>query len=111
MNQQTQAVHLEEGGDGNWKLAGELGFATVSGLLKDTPRRFFEGGNVQLDLSGITRADSAGLALLVEWLRESVDRGSSIDFLNMPEQLLSIAHVCGLADILFGQAVTGTGEA
>ncbi len=110
MNQQAQAVHLEDCGDGNWKLAGELGFATVSGLLKNTPRCFMAGGNVQLDLSGITRADSAGLALLVEWLRESVNRGCSIDFLNMPEQLLSIARVCGLADILFGQTATGTGE-
>lgn len=111
MSRQLDAVRLEAGGDGTWGLVGELGFATVSGLLKSTPRRFFEGGDVRLDLSGVTRADSAGLALLVEWLRESANRGRSIDFLHMPEQMLSIARVCGLADILFGSTVNGTGEA
>ena len=105
------AVRLEDSGDGSWKLAGELGFATVSGLLKNTPRSFFEDGDIRLDLSGVTRADSAGLALLVEWLRESVNRGRSIAFLHMPEQMLSIARVCGLEEILFGGPATGAGEA
>jgi phospholipid transport system transporter-binding protein len=107
------AVRLEDSGDGNWKLVGELGFATVSGLLKNTPRDFSANGDIKLDLSGVTRADSAGLALLVEWLRESVDAGRSIDFLHMPEQMLSIARVCGLADILFGPGpvAAGAGEA
>ena len=105
------AARLEDSGDGTWKLAGELGFATVSGLLKNTPRSFFEDGDVRLDLSGVTRADSAGLALLVEWLRESGSKGRSIAFLHMPEQMLSIARVCGLEDILFGGTAAGAGEA
>jgi phospholipid transport system transporter-binding protein len=104
-------VRLEDSSPGTWKLAGELGFATVSGLLKNTPRSFFEDGDIRLDLSGVTRADSAGLALLVEWLRESGNRGRSIVFLHMPEQMLSIARVCGLEEILFGDTATGAGEA
>jgi phospholipid transport system transporter-binding protein len=104
-------VVLEDSGNGTWKLSGELGFATVSGLLQDTPRSFTANGDVKLDLSGVTRADSAGLALLVEWLRESGSKGRSIAFLHMPEQMLSIARVCGLEDILFGSTAAGAGEA
>lgn len=104
-------VRLEDSGDGTWKLVGELGFATVSDLLKNTPRSFFEAGDVRLDLSGVTRADSAGLALLVEWLREYASRGRSLAFLHMPEQMLSIARVCGLEDILFGSTAASAGEA
>jgi phospholipid transport system transporter-binding protein len=55
---------------------------------------------LRVDLAGVTRADSAGLALLVEWLRESEIAGNSIEFVNVPAQLLSIARVCGLDDIL-----------
>ena len=55
---------------------------------------------VTVDLKGITRADSAGLALLVECLRESELAGNSIVFLNVPAQMLSIARVCGLDEIL-----------
>lgn len=95
-------VRFEDSSPGTWKLTGELGFATVPGLLKNAPRGFLEDGDVRIDLSGVTRADSAGLALLVEWLRESVNRGRSITFLHMPEQMLSIARVCGLEEILFG---------
>ena len=104
------AVRLEDSGDGTWKLAGELGFATVSGLLKNTPRSFFDAGDIRLDLSGVTRADSAGLALLVEWLWESTSKGRSIAFLHMPEQMLSIARVCGLEEILFGTTPAGAGK-
>ena len=93
-------VRLEDTGNGTWKLIGELGFATVSGLLKSTPRSFFADGDLQLDLSGVTRADSAGLALLVEWLRESERAGKVITFTNVPKQLLAIAMLCGLDEIL-----------
>jgi phospholipid transport system transporter-binding protein len=55
---------------------------------------------VTVDLRGVTRSDSAGLALLVEWLRESEIGGNTIKFVNVPAQLLSIARVCGLEDIL-----------
>jgi phospholipid transport system transporter-binding protein len=103
-------ARLEDSGDGTWKLSGELGFATVSGLLKRTPRSFYANGDIKLDLSGVTRADSAGLALLVEWLSESESKGRSIAFLHMPAQMLSIARVCGLADILFGATAAGVGE-
>jgi len=55
---------------------------------------------VTVDLAGVTRSDSAGLALLVEWLRESELAGNTIRFVNVPAQLLSIARVCGLEEIL-----------
>ena len=51
-------------------------------------------------LKGVTRADSAGLALLLEWLRRSERAGCSISFVNVPEQLMSIARICGLEGIL-----------
>jgi anti-anti-sigma regulatory factor len=55
---------------------------------------------ISIDLAGVTRSDSAGLALLIEWLRESEQLGKTITFLNMPAQMQSIARVCGLDGIL-----------
>jgi len=48
----------------------------------------------------VTRSDSAGLALLIEWLRESERYGKSVTFLNMPAQMQSISRLCGLDGIL-----------
>jgi phospholipid transport system transporter-binding protein len=93
---------LENAGDGDWRLTGDLVFGSVSGLLKEVGSRFSGEDTIRIDLAGVTRADSAGLALLVEWLRESERRNKTIHFLNMPEQMRSIARVCGLERILAG---------
>ena len=93
-------AQLVENGDGSWLLQGELGFASVPSVLQHAGVNMLGKQQITVDLKGVTRADSAGLALLVEWLRESELDGNSIKFVNVPAQLLSIARVCGLEDIL-----------
>ena len=85
---------------GRWLLEGELGFATVPAILAHPGADIGDTTDIEVDLKGVTRADSAGLALLVEWLRESERAGRRIAFVNVPPQLLSIARVCGLDEIL-----------
>lgn len=91
---------LETGEQGRWRLSGELGFGTVSGLLKSSRAGFSNADAIEVDLSAVTRADSAGLALLIEWLRTAERAGRTISFVNMPAQMQSIARICGLDDIL-----------
>jgi phospholipid transport system transporter-binding protein len=89
-----------DNGNGNWLLEGELGVASVPGLLAQAMPALQGSGNIAVDLKGVTRADSAGLALLVELMRGSSRHGRSIAFNHVPAQLLSIARVCGLEEIL-----------
>ena len=93
-------AQLVENNDGSWLLQGELGFSSVSAVLEHAGVNMLAKKQLTVDLKDVTRADSAGLALLVEWLRESELAGNSIEFVNVPAQLLSIARVCGLDDIL-----------
>jgi phospholipid transport system transporter-binding protein len=94
------AAQLVENDDGSWLLQGELGFASVPSVLQHAGVNMLGKEQVTVDLAGVTRSDSAGLALLVEWLRESELAGNTIRFVNVPAQLLSIARVCGLEEIL-----------
>ena len=55
---------------------------------------------IRIDLAGVTRAESAGLALLLEWQRVAEQRGTTIAYVNMPAQMQSMAAVCGLEEIL-----------
>jgi phospholipid transport system transporter-binding protein len=87
-------------GGGHWLLEGELDFTTVPSVLRHAGADMRGLAGIRVDLKGVTRADSAGLALLVEWLRESERAGTPISFINIPVQLLSIARVCGLEKIL-----------
>ena len=89
-----------DNGDGSWLLEGELGAATVPDLLARTTPALDCKRDIQIDLKGVTRADSAGLALLVELMRASSRNGCRIVFNHVPAQLLSIARVCGLEEIL-----------
>jgi phospholipid transport system transporter-binding protein len=46
-------------------------------------------------LSRVTNADSAGLALLIEWIKYTRSNRISLHFKNIPEQLLSLAKLSG----------------
>jgi phospholipid transport system transporter-binding protein len=91
---------IEETGNGSWLLSGDLSFTTVPSLRGGLDIKSSDRPGISIDLAGVTRSDSAGLALLIEWLRESERLGKAITFLNMPAQMQSIARVCGLDGIL-----------
>ena len=86
-----------------WVLSGEIDFDSVPSLLTHPGANMVRGSNVRVDLAEVTRVDSAGLAMMVEWLREAQDKGLGISFNNVPEQLQSMARICGLEEILFRQ--------
>ncbi len=87
--------------DGRLRVTGDLGFHNAARLWRESQPLFAAGGGpLEVDLSRVGRADSAGLALLVEWMREARRQGREIRFLGMPPQMLAIAGVSGLADLL-----------
>jgi phospholipid transport system transporter-binding protein len=94
----AEATCRDQGG-GRWLVTGELDFATVPGLLADCGSELAASAS-EVDLAGVTRADSAGLALLIAWTRDRARAGQPIRFTHVPAQLLSIARVCGLEEIL-----------
>jgi phospholipid transport system transporter-binding protein len=95
----TSPVLKSEGG-GQLALSGPLVFATASELL-DASRGMFAGGSaISIDLGGVTKVDSAGLALLLEWLRWGSADGRTVRFTALPEKLLAIARLSGVDEML-----------
>lgn len=88
------------------RLSGELNAATVPTLLKQVGGWF--GGSsaagsaddLAVDLAGITRADSAGVALLLEIQRRAGATGRGVAFLHAPEQMQAIIGFCALDQVL-----------
>ena len=96
-------LRLQINNDGRYSLPEALTFATTPRLYLQTGEMFNTPlPRLTFDLAGVTRVDSAGLALLLEWLREARRRGKEIRFQNIPGQLAAIAKVSGLNDILPG---------
>lgn len=96
------------GEEGQLALLGALTFETVPGLSKELAPVLRQHPRLRIDLSAIERVDSAGLALLTEWMRLTRALGHSLEFINVPRQLLTIARVSGLDQVLpFWQAQSG----
>lgn len=86
---------------GAYQIAGDLTFSTVSRFLAETQPLFRQAdGPLVFDLAGVSRADSAGLALLIEWLRHAHAADTSLRFQHIPEQLLNMASASALGAIL-----------
>lgn len=89
-------------GEGRYALEGELRFSTVSGI-DDLSKAFFtRGADVEIDLAGVTRCDSAALALLLEWTGRAQRGGATLRFRNLPASLLAIAAISEVEDLLPG---------
>ncbi len=57
-----------------------------------------------LDLSEVTRCDSAGLALLIEAKRLTKSQNKTCHFNHMPKSILALAQFCGVDAILLGDS-------
>jgi len=96
---------LAANGDGAWRIEGVLDFDSVPRLFART-RDLLGSRSVTLDLSGVERANSAGVALLLEWRREARARGVSMSLSGLPETVLGVARLSGVEDVLErGEAV------
>ncbi len=84
----------------NLYLSGELGFATAAGLLRDMSPLVTPGDALVLDLQGVTRTDSAGLALLLQWIEDCRRRGIDLRYRHVPESLINIARFSNCLDLL-----------
>lgn len=90
-----------EAGEQGVAVRGEMSLQTVGRLLNAFPVKKFSGhGALEIDLGEVTRADSAGLALLIEWMGLARRNGTEIRFLNMPEQMREIARVTEVKSLL-----------
>ena len=86
---------LTRTGPSSWSFEGELTFATVARMLNRSPETN-PTKPVVIDLSGLTRGDSAGLSLLIEWLAAARANGEELRYTGLPENFASLAHVAGL---------------
>lgn len=91
------------------RLEGELSFATVPYFLAHA-EALLDGG--ALDLRGVTHADSAGLALLLELTRRQRARdGSQLRLVGAQRRLERLAKFFGLDAVLRFDEASVKGDA
>lgn len=93
-------IVLKRREDGCFILSGTLSFKTVPVVWRQGLDVFNEAPSLLLDLSSIKRSDSAGVALLIEWMRFARRHNKPISYINMPQQMLAIVRASSLDTIL-----------
>lgn len=91
---------IEDLGDGRFALSGEMTFDTAERILKASEGPFEDHTQIEVDLSGISMSDSAGLALLLEWVTWANHSVREIRFTGMPEKILAIARTTEVEQLL-----------
>jgi len=85
--------------DGRLLVAGRLTMETVAALFGADLEPESDGGLV-IDLKQVEAVDSAAVSLLLSWLRRAQGKQVTLAFANVPDNLLSLARLYGVAELL-----------
>jgi len=91
---------LEAQADGRYRLAGDLGFDAAADILQRGRAAFAGESAVRVDLAEVSDADSAGLAVILQWVGEARREGRDLRFDNLPKRLADLARISGVSDFV-----------
>lgn len=94
------SASIQSGSEGVLRLSGEVVIASAPKLLAEARELFAGRSQIVVDLAGVERVDSSGLALMLEWLQLARDRNISLQFRNIPASLLRIARLSNVEELL-----------
>lgn len=89
------------------KLSGALDFESLPGVLVESEKyaaRTDLPDRLTIDFSAITGVDSSAVALLLEWRRQALAQRKTLDFVNLPANLMALAELYGVADLIRNHA-------
>jgi len=99
---QSARVSISEPNSGRVVVTGELTFATARearqiGILVLESSR---AERIVVDCTAVSRADSAGLAVLLDWLAWGRRRSRPLSLQNLPASLIAIARISEVDELL-----------
>ncbi len=80
-------------------ITGTVDFSTVPELMRQAKSYFKTcqaAAEVKIDLSAIVACNSAGLALMLEIVKDAKTNNITVKFINLPDTLLTIARAYGV---------------
>ena len=87
-------------GERGFGLEGVLDFDSVATLMPEGGRLLTGPGPLDVDLQGVREANSAALALLLEWLEMARQRKLVLRFHNLPDSLVRLAALSNVTGLL-----------
>ena len=92
----TSSVEIIQKTDQVLCIKGPLTFQSVLVIRKQGFESIRALSQIKVDLRDVSHTDSAGLVLLLEWLRAAQTLKKTLIFSYVPDQLLALASVSGV---------------
>lgn len=89
------SLTIVDQGAGVFQVQGDLTFGTIDKQIVKSFGFLKTASTVTIDLSQVANTDSAGLALMIEWIKMSRQYNTTLNFKNIPEQLRKLAKLSG----------------
>lgn len=89
--------------DGRMAVRGRLTIETVPALF-ETGLQHLAARDMVVDMSEVEAVDSAAVSMLLGWLRAAQRNNRTLRVTGLPEDLVSLARLYGVADLLPQQA-------
>jgi phospholipid transport system transporter-binding protein len=101
-NSSADTFEITVDAEGHAHMRGPLTFATARSARAEGLERFqgCSARSCEVDCSGITKSDSAGLSVLLDWLALAKRDGRSLRYLNLPDNLLAFAKISEVDELL-----------
>ena len=77
-----------------------MAFDTAEQLLRESRKLFAGCKAIEVNLLDVEKTDSAGLALLLEWMSWARRNNTAISFAAIPDRLLAIAQTADVDELL-----------
>jgi phospholipid transport system transporter-binding protein len=95
------ASTLESVAPAQYRLSGALTVANAAELQRQGLSAFAaERGEFTIDLAAVAPIDSAGLALLIDWLAAARTSGARLRYLHLPQPARTLARLSEVESLL-----------
>jgi phospholipid transport system transporter-binding protein len=95
------ALNLEAVGPGQFRLSGAVTVANAGALQRAGLQTVAKSqGAITIDLGAVTPIDSAGVALLIDWLAAARAAGRELRYLKLPPAARALARLSEVERLL-----------
>jgi phospholipid transport system transporter-binding protein len=91
---------IDAAGSGRFAAHGVLTFDTAAVALPYGLALMEGASDIEIDLKDVSAGDSAGLAVLIEWLAAARARGARLRYAAIPAQIMAVARISDLDELL-----------
>jgi phospholipid transport system transporter-binding protein len=98
----TYQVDVSETAPGHFSVRGALTFETARKACELGQKLFkgHAGHQIEVDCSSVDEADSAGLAVLLEWLSWARRNQRTLHFISLPPPIRAVARISEVEGLL-----------